>query len=105
MDCIHILPSSKPLLSILLNMSYPEYVDGKPPVITLKQYDVAPWAGTTCVDRRGEQFVIVVMETPEKVVATVDSGDNETLNTIFKSAHQDFSDQLVKNKGDVPRKS
>ncbi|SGZ58071.1 CIC11C00000003088 [Sungouiella intermedia] len=86
-------------------MSYPAYVNGEPPVVTLKEYDVAPWAGTTCVDRRGNTFVIVVMEKPEQVVATVDAGDNDTLNTIFKSAHKDFSDQLVENKGNVPRKS
>lgn len=75
-------------------MSYPAYVDGKPPVITLKEYDFAPWAGTTCVDRRGEDFVIVLMEKPEQVIARVDPKDNETLNTIFKSAHKDFSTQL-----------
>lgn len=85
-------------------MSYPEYINGEPPVVTLKEYDVASWAGTTCVDRRNNKFVIVVMEDPSKVVATVHENDTETLNTIFKSAHQDFSDQLVEHKGDVPRK-
>lgn len=83
-------------------MSYPEYVDGKPPVITLKEYDNAPWAGTTCVDRRGGEFVVVIMEKPETVVARVDPKDNETLDTIFKSAHQDFSTQLESK--DVKRK-
>lgn len=85
-------------------MSYPEYINGKPPVVTLKEYDVASWAGTTCVDRRNNKFVIVVMKDPAKVVATVDENDTETLNTIFRSAHQDFSDQLVENKGRVARK-
>lgn len=85
-------------------MSYPDYINGEPPVVTLKEYDVAPWASTTCVDRRDSGFVIVVMEKPEQVVAKVDAEDNDTLNRIFKSAHQDFSDQLVEHKGDVPRK-
>lgn len=85
-------------------MSYPEYVNGEPPVVTLKEYDVAPWAGTTCVDRRGDGFVIVVMEKPKQVVAKVASTDNGTLNAIFKGAHKDFSDQLVEHKGQVPRK-
>lgn len=73
-------------------------------MVTLQEYDVAPWAGTTCVDRRNGKFVIVVMEDPKKVVAAVHAKDTETLNTIFKSAHQDFSDQLVEHKGNVPRK-
>lgn len=85
-------------------MSYPEFVDGKPPVVTLKEYDVAPWAGTTCVDRRDGGFFIVVTEKPDTVVASVDAKDHETLNIIFKSAHEDFSQQLVDKKGDVERK-
>lgn len=75
-------------------MSYPAYVDGKPPVITLKEYDTAPWALTTCVDRRDGAFVVVVMEDPNKVVASVDPKDSPILDSIFKSAHKDFSTQL-----------
>lgn len=85
-------------------MSYPSYVNGNPPVVTLKEYDTASWASTTCVDRRDGKFVIVVMENPLQVVATVDEKDNGVLDSIFKSAHKDFSDQLVEKKGDVPRK-
>ncbi|OBA24323.1 hypothetical protein METBIDRAFT_37015 [Metschnikowia bicuspidata var. bicuspidata NRRL YB-4993] len=85
-------------------MSYPSYVNNEPPTITLKEYDTAPWAGTTCVDRTKEGFVIVVMEDPKHVVAKVHPDDTENLNTIFKSAHEKFSDQLVEHKGDVPRK-
>ncbi|GEQ72352.1 hypothetical protein JCM33374_g6039 [Metschnikowia sp. JCM 33374] len=85
-------------------MSYPSYVNNEPPTVTLKEYDVAPWASTTCVDKRAEGYVIVVMEDPKHVVAKVHTDDTETLNTIFKSAHQDFSDQLVEHKGNVPRK-
>ncbi|KAJ8140952.1 hypothetical protein OY671_005868 [Metschnikowia pulcherrima] len=85
-------------------MSYPTYVNNEPPIVTLKEYDSAPWAGTTCVDKRNNGYVIVVMEKPEQVVAKVHPDDSETLDTIFKSAHQDFSDQLVEHKGKVPRK-
>ncbi|QBM86421.1 hypothetical protein METSCH_A10610 [Metschnikowia aff. pulcherrima] len=85
-------------------MSYPSYVNNEPPTVTLKEYDSAPWAGTTCVDKRNTGYVIVVMEKPEQVVAKVHPDDSKTLDTIFKSAHQDFSDQLVEHKGKVPRK-
>lgn len=85
-------------------MSYPAYVDGEPPVVTLKEYDVAPWAGTTCVDKEPTGYVIVVMQNPKQIVAKVDPKDSPTLDTIFKSAHKDFSDQLVEHKGEVPRK-
>lgn len=85
-------------------MSYPAFINGKPPVVTLKEYDTAAWAGTTCVDKRDGKYVIVVMEKPEQVVASVDAKDNAVLDSIFKSAHKDFSDQLVENKGNVPRK-
>lgn len=85
-------------------MSYPAYVDGQPPVITLQEYDVAPWAGTTCVDRQGSDYLVVVMEDPKKVVAKVHEKDLPALDAIFKSAHKDFSEQLVEHKGDVPRK-
>lgn len=74
-------------------------------MVSLKEYDVALWASTTCVDRRNGEFVIVVMEKPETVVARVDPKDNDTLNTIFKSAHEDFSQQLVDKEGKVERKS
>lgn len=75
-------------------MSYPQYIDGKPPVITLKEYDTAPWASTTCMDRRDGGFVVVIMEKPDTVVARVDPKDAPILDTIFKSAHKDFSTQL-----------
>lgn len=76
-------------------MSYPAFVDGVPPTITLKQYDVAPWADTTCVDSRPEGYVIVVMQTPDQVVARIDSSDNEVLDKIFKSAHETHAKQTA----------
>lgn len=68
-------------------MAYPAFVDGKPPVISLKEYDDAEWADSTCLDNRRGQYVIVVMETPEKEVAFIEKGDWAVLDQIFKSAH------------------
>lgn len=76
--------------------AYPEYVNGAPPVVTLKEYDVAPWAGTTCVDSRDGQYVIVVMQEPDKIVASISSEDNETLDKIFRSAHATHAQQQSK---------
>lgn len=81
-------------------MSYPEYVDGQPPVVTLKEYDTAPWASTTCVDRSpdGKGFVVVVMQKPEQIVAKVHPSGNEALNAIFRSAHADYFQQITEQK-------
>lgn len=73
---------------------YPAFVDGEPPVILLKEYDDADWAETTCVDRRGDNFVVVVMEEPTRVVARISPSDSATMNAIFKSAHKDYAEQL-----------
>ncbi|KAK6462158.1 hypothetical protein DFJ63DRAFT_335497 [Scheffersomyces coipomensis] len=54
-------------------MSYPAFVDGKPPVITLSEYDGADWA--------------------EKVVAIINESDNEVLDKIFRSAHNTHAQQ------------
>ncbi|KAK6456280.1 uncharacterized protein RJT20DRAFT_128122, partial [Scheffersomyces xylosifermentans] len=72
---------------------YPEFVNGKPPVITLAEYDVAPWAGSTCLDFRGLEYVVVVMETPEKVVANIDAKDYDVLDRIFRSAKATHAEQ------------
>lgn len=84
-------------------MSYPDYVDGQPPVVTLKEYDVAPWASTTCVDRSpdGKGFVVVVMQKPEQIVAKVHPSGNDALNAIFRSAHQDYFQQLKAKEADA----
>ena len=73
--------------------SYPDFEDGKPPLITLKQYDVAPWAGTTCVDRQNGKYVVVVMQEPTKTVARIADSDSETLDTIFRLAHATHAKQ------------
>lgn len=71
-------------------MSYPAFVNGAPPVLTLGEYDHATWAGTTCLDSRNNEYVVVVMETPEKVVATIAKSDHETLDKIFRSAKDNY---------------
>lgn len=74
-------------------MGYPEYINGKPPVITLKEYDGAEWASTTCLDFRKNQYVVVIMETPESIVAIIDQADNLILDTIFRSANETHNKQ------------
>lgn len=75
---------------------YPEYINGKPPVITLQEYDVAPWNKTTCVDSRPNGYVVVIMEKPEVVVAQIDKSGDETLDKIFRSAKQTYAEQNAK---------
>lgn len=80
-------------------MSYPEYVNGEPPVVTLKEYDIAPWAGTTCVDRSADGgFVVVVMEKPEQIVAKIHPIGNDKLNAIFSGAHAERLQQMAEEK-------
>ena len=75
---------------------YPEYINGEPPVITLEEYDVAPWSKTTCVDSRRDGYVVVIMEKPEVVVARIDKSGDETLDKIFRSAKQTHAEQSGK---------
>lgn len=74
-------------------MSYPPFIDGKPPVISLADYDAAPWAAPTCLDFRNNQYVVVVMETPEQQVAVIARLDYDVLNRIFLSAHAKHAEQ------------
>lgn len=76
--------------------NYPDYINGEPPVITLQEYDVAPWSKTTCVDSRPDGYVIVIMEKPEVVVARIDKSGDETLDKIFRSAKQTYAEQSAK---------
>ncbi|CUM67831.1 uncharacterized protein PRCAT00005539001 [Priceomyces carsonii] len=78
--------------------NYPAYINDKPPVITLKEYDIAPWAKTTCVDRRDDDYVVVLMENPDQIIAKIDPKDYDVLYKVFNSAHQTYADQLVKEK-------
>lgn len=72
---------------------YPPFVNGSAPVVTLQDYDIAPWASTTCVDFRNNEYVVVIMQKPETVVATIDKKDYEVLNQIFSSAHATHAQQ------------
>lgn len=67
-------------------------------MITLKEYDAAPWAGTTCVDRNEDGYVVVVMEKPEQIVARIDPSGYEALDAIFRSAHDNYYQQLKEDK-------
>ena len=49
---------------------YPKYInDTTPPTITLKEYDNASWASTTCLDHNPikNQYIVVVMENPNQI--------------------------------------
>ncbi|CAK9438352.1 uncharacterized protein LODBEIA_P25760 [Lodderomyces beijingensis] len=74
-------------------INYPEYVNNQPPVITLREYDDADWAPSTCLDSRPEGYVVVLMEQPEQVIARIHGDDNKTLDTIFKSAKDQHARQ------------
>lgn len=65
---------------------FPELVDGKPPVISLREYDDAPWMSETCIDHQRGVYVVVEFNKPEHTVAFIDSKDNEKLDLIFRSA-------------------
>lgn len=93
-------PSSSPSRSAHNHtMSYPEYENGEPPVVKLEEYDKAPWAETTCVDRSDDGgFVVVVMEKPEQIVAKIHPIDNEKLDAIFSSAHAERLQQMAEEK-------
>lgn len=76
---------------------YPQFINGNPPIITLQEYDIAPWASTTCLDHRNGQYVVVIMETPEKIVATIHEKDYPVLDKIFKSAHETHARQQTQS--------
>lgn len=71
-------------------VNYPPYTDGKPPIISMENYDVAEWSKTTCLDPRADGYYVVEMEHPEKVVALIDKKDNELLDRIVRSAKQNY---------------
>ena len=73
--------------------SYPSYIDGKPPVISLKEYDFAEWNKTTCVDKEGSQYKVVDMNEPKQVVALIDEKDNNVMDIIFRSAIETHAKQ------------
>ncbi|ODV93308.1 hypothetical protein PACTADRAFT_51918 [Pachysolen tannophilus NRRL Y-2460] len=75
--------------------NFPPYTsDNKPPVVTLEEYDLADWAPATCVDFQNDEYVIVLMENPEKIIAKiVDQTSKEKLDLIFKDAKKKFAQQ------------
>ncbi|EGV63036.1 hypothetical protein PSN45_004696 [Yamadazyma tenuis] len=75
-------------------MSYPDYIDGEPPVVGMIQYDQAAWAGTTSIDRQDGVYVIVETAEPTKIVAKVDPKDTLMLDMIFQDAHKEYAKQI-----------
>ncbi|CAH6721257.1 hypothetical protein CLIB1444_05S07074 [[Candida] jaroonii] len=75
-------------------MVYPEYVDGQPPIISLREYDTAPWAKDTAIDRKDSKYVIVEMTNPDHIVASIPQSDYATLDEIFQSAHATHAKDL-----------
>lgn len=84
-------------------VQFPAYVDGKPPVISLKEYDDAEWAQETAVDSSKEGYVAVNMKDPNHIVATLDEEAGKTLDIIFKSAKKQYveenKDKILKDAG------
>ena len=79
---------------------YPKYInDTTPPTITLKEYDNASWASTTCLDHNPikNQYIVVVMENPNQIIAIIDQQDNMILDILFKMLMM-----LIQNKN-IPR--
>lgn len=77
---------------------YPPFVNGSPPVITLSDYDDSTWASTTCLDFRNKEYVVVIMQKPETVVAIIDKADYKALDGIFSSAFETHAKQQAESK-------
>lgn len=83
-------------------MSLPQYENGIPPVVGLREYDTAAWAKQTCIDRKNGSYVIVDIHAPEKIIATLPKSDYPVIDEIFRSAHLEYAKQIF-NK-DVQKK-
>lgn len=84
-------------------VDFPAYVDGKPPIVTLRQYDDAEWAQETAVDSTPEGYVAVNMKDAKHIVARFDEEAAKTLDTIFNSAKKQYVsenlDTVMKDSG------
>lgn len=76
-------------------MSFPAYVDGKPPVVSLEDYDSAEWAQQTAVDATADGYVAVNMSDSAQVVCKFDQDAAKVLDTIFKSAKKQYVTETV----------
>ncbi|CCH45685.1 hypothetical protein BN7_5270 [Wickerhamomyces ciferrii] len=70
-------------------VQFPAFVNGQPPVVSLKEYDDAEWAQETAVDNTPDGYVAVNMNT-QKIVAKFDKESESTLDTIFNSAKKQY---------------
>ncbi|CAH2450783.1 Hypothetical protein PP7435_CHR4-0410 [Komagataella phaffii CBS 7435] len=80
-----------------MSVKFPDYVDGKPPVISLFQYDSAGWAKETAVDVKesesGKYFVAVNIQKPDEVVARFEDIATPLLQKVFTDAHQTYGEK------------
>ncbi|CCG22338.1 hypothetical protein CORT_0B06290 [Candida orthopsilosis Co 90-125] len=80
-----------------MNSKYPPYINDNttPPTISLRDYDEAEWADTTCVDFKpdSQSYVIVDLDQTDYIVAHIDTSDNNVLDIIFRSAKETHSKQ------------
>jgi len=80
-----------------MNSKYPPYTNDNttPPTISLRDYDDAEWAETTCVDYKpdSQSYVIVDLDKTDHIVAHIDQNDNKVLDIIFASAKETHSKQ------------
>ncbi|KAI5969480.1 hypothetical protein CANMA_001548 [Candida margitis] len=80
-----------------MNDKYPAYINDNtaPPTISLRDYDDAEWADTTCVDFQpdSQRYVIVDLEQNDYIVAHIDPNDNKVLDIIFSSAKETHAKQ------------
>lgn len=83
-------------------VQFPAYVDGKPPVISLHEYDDAEWAQETAVDSTTQGYVAVNMKDQNHIVAKFDQDAAKTLDTIFKSAKKQYVEE---NKDEILEKA
>lgn len=69
-----------------MSSDFPAYIDGKPPVISLEEYDEAKWAAKTAVDSTKNGYVAVDMNDSTKIVAVFNEASEKVLDEIFKDA-------------------
>jgi acylphosphatase len=76
-------------------MSFPEYVNGEPPVVSLREYDDAEWAQKTAVDSTPTGYVAVNMNDATQIVCKFDDEAAKTLDLIFKSAKTQYAKENI----------
>lgn len=66
---------------------FPEWINGKPPIISLDEYDKAPWAAQSVIAQSlPDLFAVVELNKAEHVIAIFEKEANDTIKKIFASA-------------------